>query len=162
MKNKRAQMKMGETIAVLIVFFILLFFGIIFFSNMERRDIQDKVSNMGEQASIDIAQTIQFLPELKCTSEDITRTLCLDTLKLESFKLLSSEKKAYYQSVFGSTGLEIAEIYPEYTNYTTIYGGPTSSEYFVTFIPVSLFQPYPYPGEYKIGMLKIISYTFST
>lgn len=155
-------MKMGETIAVLIVFFLLLFFGLIFFSNMERRDIQDKVGDMEEQASIDLAQTIQFLPELKCTSEDITRTLCIDLLKLEAFKNLSSEKKAYYQSIFGSTGLEIAEIYPDYVNYTTIYEGPTSPEYFITFIPVSLFQPYPYPGKYKIGMLKIISYTFST
>jgi len=161
MKNKTAQMKMGETIAVLIVFFMLLFFGLIFFSNMERKEIIDKVNEMEEQESIDLAQTIQFLPELKCTTEDITKTLCIDALKLNAFKNMSSGKKAYYQPIFGSTRLEVAEIYPNPTNFTQIYEGPTSSEYFMTFIPISLFQPNPYPGQYKIGILKIISYSFN-
>lgn len=170
--TRKAQMKMGETISVLIVFFFLLFLGIIFYSNIERRDIQKKANEIEESASVDIAQTIQFLPELKCTSEDATRALCIDSLKLSAFANISSGKKAFYQSVFGNTKIEITEIYPNYSfnssapigqdsGYFLVYEGPKSDEYFTTFIPVSLFVPYPYPGRYKVSLLKITSYTFS-
>ena len=72
---------MGETIAVLLVFFMLLFFGIFFYANMERKNIQERLETMEEKRSIDISQTIAFLPELKCTAENITKSLCIDKLK---------------------------------------------------------------------------------
>ncbi|MBC8444233.1 hypothetical protein H8D83_01475 [Candidatus Woesearchaeota archaeon] len=159
-KNKKAQMKMGETIAVLIVFFMILFFGIFFYANMERKSFQSRLEKMEEKKSIDVAQTISFLPELKCTAENITKTLCIDKLKLDAFKTLASERTQYYQSVFSNTMIEIAEIYPTSTSYETVYEGTTSDQYFSTFIPVSIFYPSPYPGRYGIGLLRIKYYTF--
>lgn len=158
---KKAQLKIGETIAVLIVFFVLLFFGIMFYSNLERENIKEQVEDIEQQASIDIAQRIQFLPELKCTSGDITRTLCIDKIKMRAFKNISSQSMTYYQSVFGSSKIEVAEIYPEFSNYTLLYQGPESQQYFTTFLPISIFEPLPYPGKYKVGMLKVTYYMFS-
>ncbi|MCK5107832.1 MAG: hypothetical protein KAQ83_03835 [Nanoarchaeota archaeon] len=161
MKNKKAQMKMGETIAVLVVFFMLLFFGLMFYSKIQSNQIKETVQEIEEKASIDVAQKIQFLPELKCTSADVTRSLCIDFLKAKSFANISKDNTAYYQSVFGSTKIEYAEVYPLLTNYTLLYEGPSSNNYLTTFIPVSLFNPIPYPGRYKIGLLKIKYYTFT-
>jgi hypothetical protein len=154
-------MKMGETIAVLLVFFVLLFLGIMFYSRMQSNKIRETVQEIEEQESVDIAQKIQFLPELKCTSSDVSRSLCLDYLKAKSFSNISKDNTAYYQSIFGSTKIEYAEIYPTLTNYTLLYEGPTSNQYITTFMPISLFHPLPYPGIYKIGLLRIRYYTFS-
>ena len=78
-------MKMGETIAVLIVFFMILFFGIFFYANIERKNIQERLETMEEKKSIDISQTISFLPELKCTTGNLTKSLCIDKLKKDVF-----------------------------------------------------------------------------
>ena len=160
---KNAQMKMGETIAVLIVFFMILFFGIFFYANMERRDIQSRMEKMEEKKSIDISQIISFLPELKCTAENITKSLCIDKLKKDVFaSQIGNEYSEYYQSHFSNTKIELAEIYPTLGDYLTIYEGTTSDQYFTTYIPVSLFDPTEYPGRYTIGLLKITYYTFGT
>lgn len=152
---------MGETIAVLLVFFMILFFGIFFYSNMERKNIQQRLESMEEKKSIDISQIISFLPELKCTAENITKSLCIDTLKKEVFALqIGNQYSQYYQSHFSNTKIELAEIYPNFGDYITIYEGTTSNQYFTTYIPVSLFDPTEYPGRYTIGLLKITYYTF--
>jgi predicted PurR-regulated permease PerM len=161
MKNKKAQMKMGETIAVLLVFFIILFFGIMFYSRMQSSEIKETVQEIEEKSSTDIAQKIQFLPELKCTSSDVTRSLCIDNLKAKSFSNISKDNTAYYQSIFGSTKIEYAQVYPGLTNYTILYEGPSSSQYITTLMPISLFNPLPYPGRYTIGLLRIRYYLFS-
>jgi hypothetical protein len=160
MKSK-AQMKMGETIAVLIVFFMILFFGIFFYANMERKGIQERLEKMEEKKSIDISQTIAFLPELKCTAGNITRSLCIDKLKKDVFaEQIGNQYSRYYQSLFSNTKIELTEIYPNSGDYITIYEGTTSEQYFTTYIPVSVFDPTDYPGRYTIGLLKITYYTF--
>ena len=160
---KNAQMKMGETIAVLIVFFMILFFGIFFYANMERRDIQSRMEKMEEKKSIDISQIISFLPELKCTAENITKSLCIDKLKKDVFaSQIGNEYSEYYQSHFSNTKIELAEIYPNVGDYLTIYEGVISDQYFTTYIPVSLFDPTEYPGRHTIGLLKVTYYTFGT
>ena len=167
-KQKKAQMKMGETIAVLIVFFLLLFFGIFFYSGIEKRQATQKISEIQQKTSIDISQIVTFLPELKCTSEDISQTLCLDILKAEAFKDFSQQNSEYYQSIFGNTKIELVKIYSGFdyaqisqTNTLLIYQGTISENYYITFIPVSVFYPTPYPGNTGIGMLKITTYTFA-
>ena len=159
--NKKAQMKMGETIAVLLVFFMLLFFGIFFYANIERKDIQERVEKMEEKKSIDVSQIISFLPELRCTAENITKSLCIDKLKKEVFTTeVGNKYPQYYSSIFSNTKIELAEIYPDAGDYLTIYQGTESEQYFRTHVPVSLFDPTEYPGRYTIGLLRITYYTF--
>ena len=158
---KNAQMKMGETIAVLIVFFMILFFGIFFYANIERKNIQERLETMEEKKSIDISQTISFLPELKCTTGNITKSLCIDKLKKDVFsEQIGSQYSRHYQSLFSNTKIELAEIYPNSGDYILIYEGTTSEQYFTTYVPISVFDPTNYPGRYTIGLLKITYYTF--
>jgi sensor histidine kinase regulating citrate/malate metabolism len=158
---KKAQMKMGETIAILLVFFMIIFFGIFFYANIEKRDIKERVEQMEEKKSIDVSQTISFLPELRCTSENITKSLCIDKLKKDVFaNQIGSEYSQFYSSIFSNTKIELAEIYPTSGDYMTLYEGTSSEQYFTTYIPVSLFDPTMYPGRYTIGLLKITYYTF--
>tara|TARA_B100001971_G_C17913429_1_gene394040 strand:- start:149 stop:634 length:486 start_codon:yes stop_codon:yes gene_type:complete len=160
---KKSQMKMGETIAVLLVFFMIIFFGIFFYANKERRDIQERIGTMEEKKSIDVSQIISFLPELKCTAENITKSLCIDKLKKEVFAdQIGNFYSQFYTSVFSNTKIELAEIYPNFGDYITLYEGTTSEQYFTTHVPVSLFDPTSYPGRYTIGLLKITYYTFRT
>ena len=158
---KKSQMKMGETIAVLIVFFMIIFFGIFFYANKERKDIQERLETMEEKKSIDVSQIISFLPELKCTAENITKSLCIDKLKKEVFAdQIGSEYSQFYSSIFSNTKIELVEIYPDSGDYIVLYEGTISEQYFTTYIPVSLFDPTKYPGRYTIGLLKITYYTF--
>ncbi len=166
-KQKKAQMKLGETIAVLIIFFLLLFFGIFFYSGIEKREFQQKITETQEKTSIDIAQTITFLPELKCTSEDIAQTLCIDILKAESFQSFSQQNSAYYYSIFGNTKIELIKIYSGSISTENIpiapieiYQGTESMNYFTTHMPITIFYPTPYPGRNGIGLLKITQYLF--
>jgi hypothetical protein len=140
---------------------MLLFFGIFFYANMERKSFQNRVEKIEEKRSVDIAQIISFLPELRCTTGNVSKSLCVDKFKKDIFaNVLSLNYNLYYQSVFSNTRIEIMEIFPNNSNYSTIYQGTESNESFATFIPISIFDPSIYPGSYGIGMMKITYYTF--
>ena len=119
MKTKKAQIKMFETIAVLLIFFVLIGFGLIFYSKMQRESIQETGEEYFELKAIQTAQLVSFLPELQCTSptsSNIVDDNCFDLLKVKALSgIIKNDQKLrteYYYDLFGSSKISIEQIYP--------------------------------------------------
>lgn len=63
-RQRKAQLKMFETIAVLVVFFFLIVFGVSFYFVMQRSSYNKQVERNMQITAIDIAQKISDIPEL--------------------------------------------------------------------------------------------------
>lgn len=111
LKQKTAQIKMFETIAVLIIFFILLAAGFAFYSNFERHSIKTEQMEQESKEAIEIAQRASLIPELICSSETVTDN-CFDLYKVMSFSEMipnesNMDERMYYYYLFGLSNITI-------------------------------------------------------
>jgi len=155
-KNRNAQIQMGETIAVLFIFFILLILGVSFYVRVHSTTIRQEIDEKSELDAVDLAQKISFLPELMCTSKNtpLFETNCIDLYKLQAFNSLvegDGDLQLSYFDEFGYSHIHVAQIYPEpepdagYTVYER--QKPDFANNITTWIPVSLYNPAGDNGE---------------
>ena len=167
---KKSQIRMGESITIVFVFFLLVFFGLIFYSKMEARNIRTDKSENEELGSIEVVQKALFLPEIRCSREGVVTYNCFDTLKLEAMEALNNdtqEKKFYYYNLFGYATIRVVQLYPfsgtEWQIYEMRHKNWTRKMSFQ--IPVALFNATgdagyspPMPSHYSFGVLIVDSY----
>ena len=158
---------MGETIAVLFIFFILLIGGFMFYAKVQKTSIGRDVEERSELDAIDIAQKASFLPELQCSYENVPRMNCVDMLKLEAMDAVTSERPTLYYDQFFFSHIYVAQIYPSdpdnnpgtpppsWTVYENIKEDWTSN--ITTHIPVSIYDPVGYSGagQTNFGVLVV-------
>ena len=89
----RAQMKLGESIIILVIFFFLLIFGLVYYIKFVMISYDKEADKKAQLLAIQSAQKVQFLPELQCTIEGNVRYNCMDVMKLSTFKRLNKKKK---------------------------------------------------------------------
>lgn len=124
MKTKKAQIKMFETIAVLLIFFVLIGLGLIFYVQVYSGSIEKTGEEYFELKAIQTAQLVSFLPELQCTSPtamNIVEDNCFDLLKVNALtEIIENDPKLrneYYYDLFGSSKISIEQIYPSEMNW---------------------------------------------
>ena len=151
LKKKRAQIKMMETIMVLIVFFFLLVIGLVFYANIQIGQAQDDISKYRELKAIENMQKLLFLPELQCGGGGEVFT-CIDKLKLEALAEVMDkvENRVYYSDELGESLVTVTEVYPGNEGWT-LYNRSTTG--IASFIPVSLW--YPVEDRYSMGLIMI-------
>ncbi|MBW2996271.1 hypothetical protein KY332_03150 [Candidatus Woesearchaeota archaeon] len=152
----KGQIKMFESIAVLVVFFILLMFGLMFYSQVQKASFQREMEQIRIEKAIDTAQRVFFLPELNCIgTHDVD---CLDELKLENAESIIKENSVYYQDIFGFSNVEIQKIYPESIDSWQLYDVPRPKYTGIISVqfPVSLYDPIE--DLYSFGILYIDVY----
>jgi len=162
--KKKSQIQIGETIAVLFVFFILIVIGFVFYLNVVKGNLESEKEDSSEMHSIELAQRVMFLPELQC-SDDIVKekTNCIDILKLKSAEVVmkSSENEIYYYDLLEFSEVSVSQIYPVEPNplNLNIYSRPTKDykKILSTNIPVSLYNPAD--KKYSFGVLNITTYS---
>src|SRR3989344_4574688 len=76
--SKRGQLKMFETIAVLIVFFFLLAFVAVFYMSAQRSFIEKEGVHLSEGLALQTVFKTLYLPELDCTFLLVQRDTCID------------------------------------------------------------------------------------
>ena len=161
MNNKKAQIQIFETIAVLVVFFILLGIGFIFYTKVIKSNIESDTAEISQSKSVSIAQRVMFLPEIQCSEDNVPKEDCIDTLKLDSAisVINKPENSLYYYDLFEFSDISIKEIYPSsgvaiqlYSKITTDYKNK-----FQTNAPVTLYDP-----KTKINKFVVISITTQT
>ena len=167
---RRSQIRMGESITIVFVFFLLVIFGLIFYSKMEARNIRADKSENEELGSIEVAQKAIFLPEIRCSREGVVTYNCFDTLKLEAMEALNNdtqEKKFYYYNLFGYATINVIQLYPDTGTEWEIYSneGTNWTRRMRFQIPVALFNATgdagyspPMPSHYSFGVLIVDSY----
>ncbi|MFH1408911.1 MAG: hypothetical protein ABIH34_03315 [Nanoarchaeota archaeon] len=161
---RRAQIKMGENIAILFIFFVMLAAGLIFYANMKQSSLQQKFEEIKDLQIVQSAQKIAFLPELQCTRDNVPVSNCIDIKKAQTLALLTDAQE--YYRIFGSTKVTIKQIYPDPGDGPAdieepdigeeiIYdfGCPDCSQFAYTEYPVSLYNATA--NRYAFGLLII-------
>lgn len=113
--NRKGQMQMTETIAILFIFFILLLFGVIFYFRYQKIAFQEKQEELlGERAMESTLKTL-FMPELICSrGEAEPEDNCFDVLKLNSTReTIQQHLDEYYFEMFSYATISVQETYPE-------------------------------------------------
>ena len=139
--KKKSQIQIGETIAVLFVFFILVVIGFMFYAKVFKGNLETEKDELSQARSVGIAQRIMFLPELQCSEDNVIIDNCIDILKLESAQKLMLDNSLYYYDLLEFSDVDIMQIYPKEISWN-IYSRTTEDvkNRFVTNVPISLYN----------------------
>jgi hypothetical protein len=156
---KKAQIEMGESIAIIFIFLILIAFGLIFYMNITKGTQAVKKEETAQLQTIETIQKISFLPELQCSGNSIIKQNCMDIFKLEAAETIIQENQIHYFDLFGNSIISINEIYPISRNWT-LYNNSLEelllqnrAELKTTYKPILLYDPID--KLYHFGMLTI-------
>ena len=147
MKSRRAQIQMGEIIIVMIVFFMLVGFGVIFFTQFAQGQAKKTTSEVTLANLAETAKIVSSLPEIHCSyalDEDLS---CIDTYRAKVFTdaLNSEEYRLHYSNAFVGYRLKLVCIYPEScanTQSYTLFDYTGNGQNEVPFIiPVYIYNP---------------------
>ncbi len=140
--SRKSQIQIGETIAVLFVFFILIIIGFIFYVKVIKGNIESETEELSQLRSIGIVQRIMFLPEVQCSEDNIITENCIDVLKVQAAQDIMKANELYYYDLLEFSNVTISQIYPSEAKWS-LYSRKTSDfkSKFVTNAPVSLYDP---------------------
>ncbi len=169
-KTKKAQMRMMETIGVMFIFFVLILFGIIFYTKYSEVAFQEKQAEKMGKKAVEITSKTIFLPELICSRGEAEPELyCLDLLKVkQAQKTFKNNFGDYYFDLFPFTKITVSEIYPgneswvlynkpkkvKLANGTLVGSKQKESTHFLLTLKDSV-KGKEKQGEYKFGMLTV-------
>jgi len=121
--EKKAQIRMFEMLAVLIIFLVLLSIGAVFYFRMQHSSVAKEIARAESLHSFELFQKMSYLPELDCSFRSITKDNCFDVIKLKEFSTLleSEEMKIDYFDVFGFSTVKIKKIYPFVGDWFVLY-----------------------------------------
>src|SRR3989344_6723449 len=141
-KMKKAQIQIGETIAVLFVFFILIIIGFMFYVKIIKSNIELETEELSQLRSVGISQKIMFLPEVQCSEDNIIIDNCIDILKLDSAQSIMKKNEIYYYDLLEFSDVSVLQIYPDEAKWN-LYSRKIEdfNSKFVTNVPISLYDP---------------------
>lgn len=117
--NRKAQIRLTETIAILFIFFILIVFGIIFFYKYNQVAVKEKEGELLAARALDTTLRVLFLPELTCTEGGAEpEGHCFDLMKIrQANKTFKEQTSNYYIDIFSFAKISVHQIYPERGEY---------------------------------------------
>lgn len=80
--NKKAQIEMGETIAVIIIVTIIIFFGLAFYTKIKTLDLKDQTDKFNQFDAVKLANIVSNMPEILCSKQQVIDINCVDKYKL--------------------------------------------------------------------------------
>ena len=159
--NKKSQIKLFESIAVLVIFIVLVSIGVRFYASVQMNSLREAQIKFSRLDSVKTSIIIANMPELSCSFEGITDTSCTDYLKLLAWEKLTNDPndlsfKDFYYTQLGKSLIQVEELYPD-EQYIVAYNeseNGTSSDYLM--VPTVIHDP-AYK-ENKFGILHIRTY----
>lgn len=139
--NRHAQVHLMETVAVLIIFFILIVFGLVFYFRYQQVALKEKSNELLAARAVDTTTRTMFLPELLCTKGAAEpEDNCVDVLKLHyANSTILKYSAEYYFDLFSYANVTVTQIYPEQWSVQLYYQPkPAWKNKEVTFFVVSL------------------------
>lgn len=123
--NKKTQIRLTESIAVLIIFFILVGLGISFYAKYRTYAFENQKEEALQARAIVTTLKALFLPELICSrGEAEPEENCVDMLKARHFQeLLGEHFNDYYFDVFSYANITLFSLYPQQEKWQ-IYAHP--------------------------------------
>lgn len=141
MKSNKAQIKMFETIAVIVVFFFILVIGLIYYSGVQNREIKKMQEEDKELRAIEIMKIATYLPELQCSMDNVLTANCIDLAKLENSEIHFSQNRLYYTNIFSFGNITVRQIYPEDKEYNLYFSNrPSARDRTTSNIPILIYD----------------------
>lgn len=111
--HTKGQLKIFETIGVLIVFFLLLIISFVFYINYQKAQFRIEREQKAVLSSTEIASKSFLLPELDCSVLGVKIPNCYDKNKLKAFTSLINNNafRSYYFQLFGLSTINITDLY---------------------------------------------------
>ncbi|MEA3430696.1 MAG: hypothetical protein U9R08_05465 [Nanoarchaeota archaeon] len=168
--KRKSQMKMAENIGILVIFFILLVVGMVFYARVQSAGVKfEAIEKRGQDALI-ISQRIVNLPEIQCSEpveSEAGRQDCIDLYRLMSFsddfkfkaEIGDEVFNSYYFDIFTYSNVTLREIYPPSGREWELYSNKPAqiSSRIPTPVPVLLFDEVQ--DKYSFGMLIVEVYS---
>jgi hypothetical protein len=89
--NKKGQLKILESVAVLIVFFFLVGMGISFYSKIQIQSLEAAKAEFISLDATKVSQKIIHLPELRCSLKNTDQGSCIDLYQAKAWAALSND-----------------------------------------------------------------------
>ncbi len=157
---RRAQIKMFETVGVLMVFFFLLAVGSVIYFGVQKSAMQKEKIKASEQYAFQIVLKSLYLPELDCSFLVTQRDNCIDKIKLSKLgNLIKNDEDVLldYYNDFGYATIKVEESFPaqeKWTMYENIppdYTGKLSTQ-----SPILLYDAWD--DSYSFGIIEVSVY----
>ena len=155
-KNKKAQMQMMETIAILFIFFILISLGFIFYTKVAKGSASAKIEEFQDLSATQVQQIASTLPELQCSEQNIVKENCIDLLKAEAAPSVLS--KPEYFELLGYAKLTLQEAYPS-TREIVLYSRPlpNSKDTRASYFPIALLDTHTSLTAFGVLIIEVYS-----
>ena len=154
--NKRAQIKMFESIGVLLIFFFLVGFGIQFYTNLQIQDLEDAQRKFNEISSIELASKVLNFPQLSCTQNNVRKPTCVDLYKIEVWDDTEG-LRSFLVSEFPSANITIKQLYPTVQDISIYSQQPdvpeNELEVILTNLPITIYNASS--KTYNYGLLEV-------
>ncbi|NQU98092.1 hypothetical protein HQ533_01380 [Candidatus Woesearchaeota archaeon] len=119
--RKKAQIQMGESIAIIVILLILMIFSFVFYSKFKETDIQEKKSLFEELDVVKLSQIAYALPELQCSFAEVADYGCIDILKFKYLAQIITDSFSgegesgrkeyfYYRQLFGTSKISLQNV----------------------------------------------------
>jgi hypothetical protein len=160
-KYRKAQVKIFESIAVLIMFVFLVAIGVKFYSNTQMASLEEAQIKFSRLDSVKTSIVLSNMPELTCSFEAVSDRLCVDLYKIQAWNELMNKSvqfKDYYYGQLGESKIIIDRVYPDRKNFT-IYNNPpkrnnSNSDFLM--VPTTIYSPLTKQGQ--LGIINIKTY----
>lgn len=149
---------MFETIAVLMVFFFLLAFGLSFYFVIAKAGAQREHSRTMQLQAIQTAQRLSTLPEFDCVKIGVQIENCFDIFKVEQFAdaITNPDMRDAYFDIFGFVDVELKQLFPTNRSFP-IYKNPRPDAGFdLTMLPMLVYSPID--DAFSFGVLEVKFY----
>lgn len=161
---RAGQIQLFETIAVLLVFFVIVGLSLSFYFFISKSSAQREHQRATELSAITTAQKVSTLPELDCIQVGVHVEKCFDELKVRAFQDLISRSNAQdaYFDTLGYSRLALRKIFPQAGAPIILYDNvPTSGQAASistekTFLPINTFDPIT--KTYGFAVLEVTFY----
>jgi hypothetical protein len=162
--KRKAQVKLFESIAVLIVFVFLVAIGMKFYTNAQLSSLREAQSDFSQLDAVKTSVVLSHLPEIGCSEDGLAQSTCLDLFKIIAWNTLLHGPDSLvfvdsYLPLLGFSEITVTRLYPLYLagNSWTIYNASVenvSSD--LLQIPMLLYDPVK--DKHQFGVLKIRTY----
>lgn len=146
--GRRSQIKMFESIAMLLVFFFLVAIGIRFYGGYEISQLQSMKDKFAAFDSVKMAILLSNLPEVKCSIQNVQGGACVDLYKLKAWNAMQSIEPAqsYYFDLLGHATVTLEQIEPvppPGTGFWVMHNKTPDANFstIVTPMPVTIWDP---------------------
>ena len=154
---------------MIIIFFILILFGLMFYFNINKGVLDEKQVEIAAERAVSLSLEALFLPELRCSKGDnIGVKGCIDMYKLERAMAEVEKNSDYYFDTFGYANITLVELYPGrrsecFGRGCVLYSRPMPNfkQRLRSQVPVALLNPINARQlpEYYFGVLTIETYS---